>query len=593
MIDTALLWQNIEAGRERNFLTTIQTRVSYALFAEAVRRWIALFDESGTGPGQRLVIQTSNELAALSGFVAALLDGVVPVLLAPDTPVIRTTALVEFVQARLFVTDAFDEPPGVPPTTQTLMLAPEVRHDSAGWWKRRAGDPLPGLPVAASRAPSLPRDPDGLAYILFTSGTTASPSGVQITRRNLFSNLKTLIRVFGYNQRSRIFNDMVLAHADGLIQGPVLALAAGCAVVRSGGFQLSSLEPWLSRVRSERCTHVIAVPTIWAMIDRFAKHDDYFDATECESLLSVAAKLPDALWQRLETRFGRPVFNQYGLTETVVTALWAGPHPEMGAFGTIGCPIDCEAQVGGVAAGEPGELLLRGANIFPGYWRDPDRTCASFTEDGWFRTGDLARLRPDGSFEILGRTKSIIMSGGFLIRPDEIDEAMLRHPAIQESATIAFDDATFGEVPVTAVVLERDVDEAALTAHARANLESPKVPKRIVSLKAIPRGDAGKPQIKALHAAMMSAIDGEAVAPVEESSVEDRVVAVAAEVFRVPAANLQPTSKSGAVPGWDSFSQLNLIFAIEERFDVRVPASQVAAIKSLADIIRVVKALRG
>ena len=592
-LDIATLWANVEQGGRRDFLVTADARMSFADLGVAVRRWLAWFDACGVQPGERIVIRTANEFAAISGFLAALLDGVVPVEIAPDSPGARATAVIAATEAMAFVSDASTNDVVLPEGARLLSLEAARQVERQGWLRRApVQDPLSGLPAPAGRPPRLPADTGGLAYILFTSGTTASPSGVQITRGNLFANLRTQIRVFEYDTRSRIFNDMILAHADGMIQGPVLALAAGCAIIRSGGFQLPTLEVWLSRVRAERATHVITVPTIWAMIDRFAKHDDYFDAPECRSLLSVAARLPDELWRRLETRFRRPVFNQYGLTETVLTALWAGPHPEMGGFGTIGRPVDCDARILDPDAAGQGELLLKGANVFPGYWRDAARTQASFTDDGWLRTGDLARQRPDGSFEMLGRLKTVIMMGGFLIRPDEIDEAMLRHPDVIESATAAMPDAAFEEVPVTAVVLARPVDEAALTLHARGQLESQKVPKRIIALAAIPRGDAGKAQLAALRAALAGAMDASPVAEAAGGAVAETVLAIAAEIFRVPPASIEPGAGAGTVAGWDSFSQLNFLLAVEGHFGLRIPASRVAGVRSIADVVGIVHDLR-
>lgn len=591
-LDVATLWANIQLGQRRDFLVTADSRISFIQLEYAVRRWLAWFDACAIGPTDRVVIRTLNEVAAISAFVAAILDGVIPVMLTPDTPDVRAAAVLGFTEASAFVDDATFAQPATLVAFHTLNLVPAVSGGRRNWLQRSSvTDELPGLPAAATRPPRLPRDRDSLAYILFTSGTTSSPSGVQITHGNLFANLQTLIRVFVYDEQSRIYNDMILAHADGMIQGPIVALAAGCAVVRAGGFQLPSIEAWLARVRRERITHVIAVPTVWAMIDRYAKHDDYFDAPECRALLSVAAKLPEELWRRMEKRFGRSVFNQYGLTETVVTALWAGPQAEMGARGTIGRPIDCEAKILSLGRNGEGELLLRGANIFPGYWRDADRTRSSFTKDGWFHTGDLARLRPDGSYDMLGRLKTVIMMGGFQIRPDEIDEAMLRHPDVRESATIGIDDPTFGEVPVTAVVVTRDATEADLTAHARTNLESQKVPKRIIALNEIPRGDAGKPKIEALRTAVIAATQTDVTVSKRLADLESDVIEVAAEVFRVPAASLAPSSSGNTLPGWDSFSQLNFLLAIEERFDVRVPAAKVAAVSSISDMIRVLQAL--
>jgi len=206
-----------------------------------------------------------------------------------------------------------------------------------------------------------------------------------ITRGNLFANIRTIARVLGVDASSRLFNDMLLAHADGLVQGPLMALATGAALIRAGDFSVPGMEDWLNVVRREGATHFTSVPTVWTLIDRYARHDDYFAAPEVRILSSVAAALDPALWARLEARFGRRLVNQYGLTETVTSALYAGPHEEAGAFGTIGRPVDCEARIEAVEGGTSvGELQLRGANVFPGYWRNAER-----------HAGDVHRRRLD------------------------------------------------------------------------------------------------------------------------------------------------------------------------------------------------------
>lgn len=589
------LWDHALAGGKAEFMALPGGSIDYIALQRAVRRWLAWFDAAGLAEGERVLIRTGDDLVAATGFIAALLDGVVPVLMTGDTPDLRALAVAGTVEAMGFASPHGTIPALLDPSVARLELGGSAPAPRKGWFgKVPAPDPLAGLPEPAARDPRLPDDPACLAYILFTSGTTASPSGVQITRGNLFANLATLSRLFGYGPQSRIFNDMILAHADGMIQGPVVALANRCAVIRSGGFTIAGLEPWLERVRQQRASHVITVPTIWAMIDAYAAHDDYFDAAECTALLSVAAKLPVELWDRLESRFGRPVFNQYGLTETVASALYAGPQAEMGARGSVGRPVDCEARIDPAAGGLEGELQLRGDNVFPGYWRDPDRTAASFTADGWMHTGDLARLRSDGSYQVLARIKTVIMMGGFLIRPDEIDEAMLRHPAVRESVTVGIEDALFDEIPVTAVVCHSPVSEEALTAHARACLEGQKVPKRIVVLDAIPRGDSGKARLTALREQLLEVIGMKPAAgqSAANEDLESAVIAVAAEIFRVDPAMISLASRPGAVAGWDSFSQLNFLMAAEDRFGVTIPASLVAQIVSVADMVGAIRQLR-
>ena len=586
------LWQTLQIRREADFLVLPGLTVTYGQMQSLVLRWLARFDALRLVEGNCILIRTANEPAAISAFLAALLDGVVPVMQVPDTPDSRTLSVAQLADATMLVAD--EQADAAPLSTELPQVTVARIHDASVGGAEGTRDLVPGLPLeAAARAPRLPTDPDGPAYLLFTSGTTSSPAGVQITRANLCANLTTLSRLFGYDAHSRIFNDMILAHADGLVQGPLLALANGCATVRAGGFRLGDLEDWLNRVRQEHCSHVITVPTIWAMIDAYAARDDYFEAPECRALLSVAAKIPDQLWTRLETRFKRPLFNQYGLTETVASATYAGPHPEMGARFTVGKPVDCEARISSQHGECEGELELRGDNVFPGYWRNAERTAETFTADGWMKTGDLARREPDGSYSILGRLKTVIMSGGFLIRPDEIDEAMVRHPAVRESATVAIEDEMFGEVPVTAVVCATPVAENELTAHARAALENQKVPKRIIALDAIPRGDAGKAQVRKLHDILLAEMASHETraADAGPANVAAEVIAVAADVFRVDPGTLTLDSQHGEIAGWDSFSHLILVMEVEQRYSIAIPANRIAALRTLGDMVRTVEEL--
>lgn len=578
----AELWAPALAHPRADFLIGVKARMSYGQLVSAVKGWLALFDARNVHPGDRVVIRTANEAAASSAFIAALLDGIVPVILSPETRADRLHAIVDSVAPTLSLHDA-----GSGETFADAVFEIGQRAEKRSLLgNRRHHDLIPDLPHD-DRPPRLPDDPDELAYLLFTSGTTQSPSGVMISRKNMLANLETLSRLYGYSKTSRIFNDMVLAHADGLVQGPLLALANGCALIRSGGFSLQNLEDWLNRIRTQRATHVITVPTIWSMIDRYAAHDDYFNAPELIWLMSSAAVLEPALWARIEKRFSKPLSNQYGLTETVTTAIYAGAHQDMGQHGTIGRPVDCDARLEAGPDGT-GELQLRGDNIFMGYWQNSNRTEESFTGDGWFRTGDIAKIDDDGSYRILGRAKAVIKSGGFLVRPEEIDEALSRHPAVAEVATVALPDPDFGEIPVSAVVLDGDVSEAELTEHARHSLEPLKVPKRILPVERIPRGESGKAQLGPLREELATRMQRAAAAP-EARDTFERIRSVAAQVFRVDVEALDAESTPSDTPGWDSFSQVNLIFAIEDHFAIQLPVSAVAGVRRLGEFVKAVE----
>ena len=602
-MDFHSIWNNLDKYKKNDFLVTPEYTLSNADLIDLVGRLVTQFDEYDLSEGSRILILTRNEGAAIVAFIASLLDGLAPVMLTPDTPDIRVDSIVDSTEPDVVIVDDVrqnDDWVKKIPAHIAIRTANDAKRTwSFGFGRESGAMRYCGLNLAeAVREPRLPEINDELAYILFTSGTTQDPSGVMISRRNIIANLKTISRLFDCNSEVRLFNDMPLAHADGLVQGPLLAMTNAATLIRSGGVAINNLEGWLDRVRQQRATHFLTVPTVWSFIDVYAAHDDYFDSDECRHLISVAAKLEKNLWQRLQNRFGKIIANQYGLTETVTSALYAAEHhPKMGSFGTIGKPVDCEARIGKVNGvdSELGELQLRGDNIFIGYWKNPKRTEATFTQDGWMRTGDVVKSCEDGSYEILGRLKTIIMSGGFLIRPEEIDEVLLAHPSVMESVTVAMSDSYFGEVPVTAVVLEnKRISENSLTQYARSNLETLKVPKKIISLDFIPRGGAGKPRLNELKETLQITLNkrnNQQKRKVNHDDYSEKVYQVAAQVLHVDPGILQPTSSPASIESWDSFSQVALIISIEAHFSIKVPVKNVATMRNLGELVDVVEEL--
>lgn len=595
-MDFAAIWANIQRHKKHDFLITPDYQLRYKDLANLVNRLLGLMDTYKILPASRIIILTQNEGAAVISFIAALLEGIIPVMLTPDTPQRRVAAIVNATEPMLVILDDSRQHEEWVAQIPTRVIVQTINHAPKSRLFSLAGkDPATccglDLPMRL-REPGLPPVNDDLAYILYTSGTTQTSSGVMISRKNLIANLKTLSRLFDCNTNTRLFNDMVLAHGDGLVQGPLLAVANTAALIRSGGFAINHLEAWLNRVHQQKATHFITVPTVWSLIDQYALHDDYFDSHACTHLISVAAKLEKALWQRLQNRFHQSISNQYGLTETVASALYAGEaHPEMGRFNSIGKPVDCEARIG-----EQGELQLRGDNIFLGYWKDPQRTREAFTSDGWMKTGDIAQVSADGSYEILGRLKTIIMTGGFLIRPEEIDEVLLTHPAIREAVTVAMPDPNFTEIPMSAVILKAgyaDIDENTLLSYARANLEARKVPKRIILLDFIPRGDAGKPQLSALREILQNMLkqDAEPVDQGNNRDISGEVYQIAARVLRIDPKLLQADASPASVRSWDSFSQVALMMAMEDHFAVRIPVAKAASIRNLGEFVTIIKDL--
>lgn len=591
-------WERATKLGRAEFLVLPTRRLSYGDICADVRRICALYDAKGVTAGDRIVICSEQDYAVVAAFMAALLHGVVATNLAPGTKGTRGRAVIEDLDAVLLITDA-DIAEDWGADCATVLTAGRAKRRLGGL---RKADTWPFAEDApAGVEPRLPPADDALAYILYTSGSVSAPSGVMITRRNLVANMTSVAEVTDLQEGDRSFVDLPMGHADGLLQGPVLAFGTGSAVIRAGGFQLPRLEEWLNTIRRERCTHVLAVPYIWSMIDKFGAHDDYFDDPELKLLSSTAARLDPALGERFEARFGRVLANEYGMTETVYAAFHAGDRPGMGVPGTIGLPVHNAARLGALDGTGPaengareGELQLSGDNISPGYWKNPERTAAVRTADGWFRTGDLVALRADGSYELRGRITSMINSGGVRIHPDEINEALESHPDVLLAVTVGISDPDWGELPVTAVEVETDIAETALIEYARGRLETSKVPKRIVAMDPIPRGDSGKPKLAEIAerlAAAGTVPEAGSGAPSADRAVLDQVIALAGEAFICDPATLSASSTQDDVIGWDSFSQLRLFLAVEEHWSVRLPTNKLAAIRTLGDVVEALKPL--
>ncbi|HEX8252768.1 MAG TPA: AMP-binding protein, partial [Thermoanaerobaculia bacterium] len=201
--------------------------------------------------------------------------------------------------------------------------------------------------------------------------------------------------------------------------------------------------------------------------------------------VSGSAPLPAQVLEQFRELFGHTILERYGMTETFMNI--SNPYVGERRAGTVGFPLP------GVSVRiEESELLVRGPNVFAGYWRRPDATAAAFTSDGFFRTGDLASVSPDGYYTLLGRRSELIISGGFNIYPREIEELLLEQHGVTEAAVVGVDDAVRGEVPVAYVV--GAFDAAALEQACREQLASFKVPRRFVKVETIPRTALGKVQ---------------------------------------------------------------------------------------------------
>ena len=226
MLSLDWIWQQIERNPRAEFLVGLESRYQYRDLSELILRFVAHFDALALSSGDRILIATQNEFLACSTFIAAMLDGIVPVMMSPDSPPARLVSIADSVSASAIVADSelswmtADGRKCIAPLNQETKKSWGQLFSNSGSGSRLA-DQL-GLPRDA-RTPRLPQEIDELCSLAFTSGTTSSPIGVMISRRNVLANLTTISRLFDCGPESRLFNDMILAHADGLVQGPLLA----------------------------------------------------------------------------------------------------------------------------------------------------------------------------------------------------------------------------------------------------------------------------------------------------------------------------------------------------------------------------------
>jgi malonyl-CoA/methylmalonyl-CoA synthetase len=368
-----------------------------------------------------------------------------------------------------------------------------------------------------SQARALPEiDPGRPAMLIYTSGTTGRPKGAISTHAILAAQLQSIVTAWQMAPSDRLLHVLPLHHLHGVLNALGAPLYAGASVEMLPRFDAAQvIEHFMS---SSELTLFMAVPTIYERLTRAA---EALPANERAALrdrlsrlrlmVSGSAALPTSLLRRFEAISGHVLLERYGMTELGM-ALGNPLHGERRA-GTVGLPFPgVEARIvdeHGVELPDErsGELQIRGPNVFAGYFRSTDASAVSFTEDGWFRTGDVA-IREDGYYRLLGRASvDIIKTGGYKVSALEIEETLREHPAIAEVAVVGVADAEWGERVAAAVVLHpgRELALEELRTFGKERLASYKVPSLLRCLDALPRNAMGKVQKPPLAAWWMPA----------------------------------------------------------------------------------------
>ena len=342
-----------------------------------------------------------------------------------------------------------------------------------------------GVPAGKPGIEATPEGADGDdVLIVYTSGTTGMPKGAVLTQSALLWNGFNSIHAHDLSQADHVLTALPMFHVGGLNNQTLPALLAGATVTLHARFDPAR---WLADVARRRPTISLLVP---AAIQAVVSHPAWA-ATDLSSLKMLNAGsmvIPDSLLRAFHER-GIPVGQIYGCTETAPIATVLLKEDAVRKLGSAGKPAPhCEVKL------VDGEVWVRGPNVMRAYWNDAEATAAALTPEGWFRTGDLARVDEEGYYWIMGRSKDVIISGGENIYPAELENVLADCPAIAECAVIGIHDPKWGESACACVVLKEKMDEQSVLKLFHDRLAKFKHPRRVVFLDSLPKNAMGKVQ---------------------------------------------------------------------------------------------------
>jgi long-chain acyl-CoA synthetase len=454
--------------------------LTYAALDEASARVAALLAVRGVGPDRPVGLMLPNipEFAAL--YYGILRAGGVVV---PMNPLLKEREVAYYLSdsgATLLFASAASEPhatAGASAAGGDVLLVDDRLAALLDQQRPAAG------PVA--------RADDDLAVLLYTSGTTGQPKGAQLTHSNLRHNASiTATTLLSLGPDDVVMGCLPLFHAFGQSCALNAAVCSGACLTLVPRFDPRTA---LSVMERDRVTVFEGVPTMYSAL---LQHEGTADTSALRLAVSGGAALPVTVLEDFEAAFGAPILEGYGLSETSPVASFNHPDQPRKA-GSIGTPIrgvqmrllDDDGR--DVAAGEVGEIAIRGHNIMRGYHNRPDATREAIP-DGWFRSGDIARQDEDGYFFIVDRKKDLIIRGGYNVYPREIEEVLYQHPAVIEAAVVAIPHPELGEEVGAAVALRQEVDPAEIREFVRERVAAYKYPRKVWVVDVLPKGPTGK-----------------------------------------------------------------------------------------------------
>ena len=486
----------LNAAPQRTLIETLSGEIySYADVLSISSRYAGALQSLGIKKGDRVAVQVQKSPQALFLYLACLRAGAAYLPLNTAYKPAELEYFIDDAGPKLVVCDPAAEPilndicaqRSPPPALLTLDAAGQgTLHELAS--------------QQSEKTPIVECADDDLAAILYTSGTTGKPKGAMLSHNNLRSNAETLVDYWGFSESDVLLHALPLFHVHGLFVACHCTLLSGSKMLFLPRFDADAILKNLPD-----CTAMMGVPTFYVrLLDRTE-----FDRERCRNIrLFVAGSAPllEETFNTFYERTGHKILERYGMTETGM--LTSNPLTGERLPGTVGLPLPgvsvrvCDDAGKVLPQGEIGDIQVKGPNVFSGYWQRPEKTAEEFTSDGYFKTGDVGKIDANGYVSIVGRSKDLVISGGYNIYPKEVESVLDGIEGVVESAVFGVPHPDFGEAVTAAVVL---ADSSAapspeeIILATKQLLASYKVPKSIHFVDALPRNAMGKVQKNVLR----------------------------------------------------------------------------------------------
>ena len=480
--------------RSAEFLVHERGSTTFLQLENDSARLATVLKAHGVVKGDRVIVQVEKSPENVVLYLACLRAGAVYVPLNTAYTIAEVKYFIEDAQPRLVVCDPRSEAKITSEICNDQGLPKVLTLDGKG-----AGSLIENINSADADHTIEQMQDDDMAAILYTSGTTGRSKGAMITHKNLSSNALILHEYWQWEAGDVLLHALPIFHIHGLFVALHCALLNASKVLFHTRFSVTQIIKDLPKA-----SVMMGVPTFYTrLLDTPA-----FDREICQNMrlfISGSAPLLAESFSAFEERTGHQILERYGMTEAGM--ITSNPYEGERIAGTVGFAlpgveariVDQDAKP--ITSGEVGILEIKGANIFSGYWKMPEKTAQEFREDGYFITGDMATMDEEGRISIVGRSKDLVISGGFNIYPKEIETVIDAMPGVLESAVIGVPHPDFGE-GLTAVVVaqeESTLEEKMFKSYLADKLAKFKQPKKIFIVPELPRNVMGKVQKKALR----------------------------------------------------------------------------------------------